>query len=137
MALALTKIRFSGDSAMATDRASHELIVDVAWDNSYPTGGEVFDVSTWFAAVDTVQFIESDAAAEGLYGDRVVAHDKGTAAAGVLLIGAEDDTSGIYAQVADMTDLSAITAMRLKVTGTLASNYSAAAPVAASNLGAY
>lgn len=124
MALTLTKIRFSGDYRYDREGMA-ELIVDVAFDSSYPTGGEVFDVSTWFASVNSVMFVASDQAAEGLYGDRVVAHDKGTAAAGLLLIGAEDDTSGIYAQVADMTDLSAITALRLRVTGVKLATYSA------------
>lgn len=138
MALTLTKVRFDGDRQFGLLDGTAELIVDVAFDSSYPTGGEVFDVSAYFAAVDTVLHIPSDAAVEGLAGDRIFAHDKGTAAAGLLLAYDEDNTSGIYAQIADMTDLSAVyTAARFKVTGTPLGTYSAASPTSSSNLGAY
>ncbi len=125
MALTLTKVRYSGDSRYGSVGSTAELIVDVAFDSSYPTGGETFDVSAWFASVDTVVHIPSDTAVEGLAGDRIFAHDKGTAAAGVLLAYDEDNTSGIYAQIADMTDLSAVyTAARFRVTGPKLLSYS-------------
>lgn len=136
MALTLTKVSFTGDYAIC-DKANAELVVDVAFDTSYPTGGEVFDVSTWFASVRTVDHVPSDAAAEGLCGDRIFAHDKGTAAAGLLLVYNEDGTSGIYAQESDMTNLGALTAVRFRVTGTQLGTYAKASPVAADNLGAY
>jgi len=136
MSLTLTKVSFTGDYEIC-DRNNAELIVDVAFDTSYPTGGEVFDVSTWFASVTSVEFIPSDAAAEGLAGDRVFAHDKGTAAAGLLLAYNEDGTSGIYAQEADMTNLGALTAVRFKVLGVQLSTYSAASPTSSSSKGCY
>lgn len=136
MSLTLTKVSFTGDRAIPGP-ANAELIVDVAFDTSYPTGGETFDVSTWLASVDTVEHIPSDAAAEGLCGDRIFAHDKGTAAAGLLLVYNEDGTSGIYAQEADMTNLGALTAVRFRVTGTKLGTYSVASPTSSSNLGAY
>lgn len=114
-----------------------ELTVDVAFDDSYPTGGEVFDVSAWLSTVESVQHVPSDATAEGIAGVRMFAHDKGTAAAGLLLVYLEDAVSGIYAEEADMTDLAALTAVRFKVTGQIAANYSATAPTSVSGKGAF
>ncbi len=125
MALVATKIRFSGDYRYGP-AGQAELLCNGAFDTSYPTGGEVFDVSTWFDTVDSVIAIPSDLAAEGLVGDRMFAHDRGTAAAGLVLAYDEDNTSGIYAQVADMTDLAAVytAGVRFRVTGVMKANYS-------------
>lgn len=138
MAITITKVSFTADSAFARDpRELAELVVDVAFDDSYPTGGETFNVSTWLSSVYSVTHVPSDAAAEGLAGARVYAHDKGTAAAGLLLVYLEDAVSGIYGEETAAADLSSLTAVRFKVLGPVAANYSAAAPTSSSNLGAY
>lgn len=138
MALTITKVSFTGDVAFSRTPSTQEsLVVDVAFDDSYPAGGEVFDVSPWLSTVTAVNHVPSDQAAEGLAGNRVFAHDKGTAAAGLLLVYLEDGVSGIYAEEADMTDLATLTAVRFKVLGAAAANYGATAPTSTSGKGAF
>lgn len=126
MALVLTKVWFSGDYRYANNGTEAEGIFDAAWDNSYPTGGEVMNVSAYFASVHSVENVPGDTAAHGGVGHaNPVGHNQGTAAAGQLLHFAEDGVSGIVAQTADMTDISAITAQRLRIKGPILATYSA------------
>ncbi len=125
MSLTITKVSFSGDRQYAGTQADAEGVFDILWDSSYPTGGEVFDVSAWFATVQAVDNMPGDVAANGLAQTRPVGHNRGTAAAGLLFSFVEDGTSGVQAQVADMTDLSGVTAQRVRVRGTRLLSYSA------------
>jgi len=138
MAVTITKVSFTGDTQYRRKPSTTgELVIDVAFDDEYPTGGETLDVSTWLSTVTSLVHIPSDLEAEGLAGARVYAHDKGTAAAGKVLVYLEDAVSGIYAEEADMTDLSTLTAVRFRLTGALASNYGAAQPTSTSGKGAF
>ena len=75
----------------------------VTFDNSYPTGGETFDISGYFQGSPDVQVTGDDG--------YVIEHDRGTAAAGKLVAryGDYDATAdGALIDVANTTDLSAV-----------------------------
>jgi hypothetical protein len=77
------------------------LFGTVTFDSSYPTGGETLDVSAYFTGSPHV-FLSQD---DGYH----IFHDKGTAAAGKLLVhgtGSAEKAAGT--QVDNATDLSSV-----------------------------
>jgi len=80
---------------------ARQVAFTVTFDSSYPTGGEVFDVSTWFSGSPHVNPGGGD---DGY----VIQHDRGTAAAGVLLAYEAGADGAALDEVANTTDLSAV-----------------------------
>lgn len=107
-----------------------ETIADVQFDSSYPTGGETLDLTAApFTGVDAFTAVYSVDVIEGPYTSAGVKTAPATCssihydfaasravATGVLLAFAEDGTSGVQAQVADTTNLSAVFC-RLRING--------------------
>ena len=90
---------------------SRQVIFTVTFDNSYAAGpGEVFDVSAWFSGSPDVNPGGGD---DGY----VIQHDRGTAAAGVLIVYEAGADGAALDEVAGTTDLSALIA-KVTVTGT-------------------
>lgn len=75
------------------------LYLKVTFDASYPTGGETLDLRPYFSTVGTV-FVESLAANYKMIYDYTNRK---------ILVYIEDGTSGVHAEVANTTDLSALT----------------------------
>ncbi len=73
----------------------------VTFDNSYPTGGEVLDLSDYLS---TIEHVQVSAKASGY----VIQHDHGTPAAGVLQAFEAGADAAPLDEVADTTDLSAV-----------------------------
>ena len=107
-----------------------ETIAEVTFDSSYATGGETLDLTAApftgadaFTAVDSVTVIEGPYTTAGVPTARTVCssihYDFATGrapATGLLFAFAEDGTSGVQAQVAGTTDLSAVVC-RVKING--------------------
>lgn len=121
-----TKISFSHDRAIARRGSKAELIATVTCGtDTYLTGGPVLGgfLATYFSTVDTAERLDET-------GVHHCKWDGGTVAAGKLLIYVEDGTSGVSAQVADMTDLSVTPGtMKIRFTGNVLSTYSVAGGV--------
>jgi hypothetical protein len=93
------------------------VVLDVAWDNSYPTGGETWDVSAYGTTVLGAWVIASTLD-DGGYVNRYVCAAAGAAATGILQSywGNNDGgADGPLIQTANTTDVSAQTAERWAV----------------------
>ena len=72
----------------------------VTFDNVYPTGGEILDISSWFQGSPDVYVAGDDGV--------VVQHNRGTSAAGLLLAYEAGADGAALDQVANACDLSAV-----------------------------
>jgi len=77
-----------------------EISGTVTFDSSYPTGGEVFDISDYISAIKSANFSGDDG--------YVIQHNRGTPAAGVLLAYEAGADAAALDEVADTTDLSSL-----------------------------
>lgn len=83
---------------------SHRLVVfRVTFDSSYPSGGETFDISTWFGGSPFMVGASGD---DGY----VIEHDRGTAAAGKLIARVSGTTDAPLNDEGNATDMSAVIA---------------------------
>lgn len=111
--MALTKTKLY---SIELPNGLRRCIYNVVFDDSYPTGGEVFDVSAEFSGSPNVKWsVAADTTPLAL----IVKHNLGTAAAGTLLAYYQDcdaaGDSGLI-EVGDTTDL-ALYSARVEVTG--------------------
>lgn len=88
----------------------------LAFDSSYPTGGEAVDLSSYFPGGTIIQ-VMADPCSSGGY---VVGHDYGTPAAGKFMAywcDYDAGADGALVQVTATTDLSALTAVHVTILG--------------------
>ena len=97
-------------------------VANVTFDNSYPTGGETFDLTAApftgtdaFTAVDSIAFVEGPYTSAGApiartlcSGLRYAPAAARAVATGKLFADKEDGTSGVTTEVGNTTDLSTV-----------------------------
>lgn len=124
-AMAITKVWYSGDSQYDLRTSSEAELIMTGTPGTYATGGDVItSLATYFGVLHGVDLIESTISGEAAPGLYSVGFDTTDPATAKLVIYVEDGTSGVSAQVADMTNLAALTT-RLRIKGTKPSNYGA------------
>lgn len=92
------------------------VIGTIAMDSSYPTGGETLDLSEYFPG-DSIYSLSSELSSGAGY---ILGHDGGTATAGKIEAWWADydaGADGALIEVANTTDLSALTAVKVVIIG--------------------
>lgn len=107
MALTVTELASITPSVRPGDQPKALVFATVTFDSSYPTGGEAIAASDFSSVGSVDSLVVSQTTVAGI--DAVYSGGK-------ILLYDEDNTSGIAAQVADTTDMSA-TAVDVVVIG--------------------
>lgn len=121
MALSLAARDTRQPFTTAECRGGHKYIeAIVTFDNSYAEApGEVVDLSgRGFSTVTAMEILQHDPDFDTGYTFSFVPGASGDPATGVIIVYDEDNTSGIAAEVAAMTDLSTLNAFHVRFSGT-------------------